>query len=170
MYASGGYEFLSVFHVYGGPVSSALLEELSYYGIRDVLAYGLAGSLTTDLHLHDFYMVEDALVRDGTTPHYTNEQFVRADPDLTSLIRDCHDQVGMTSDLKSVRALTADAIYREYDHELIAAARQGCDIVNCDSSHLFAVAQEVGIRAVECGVVSDRTLTGRRMFSEWATL
>jgi hypothetical protein len=54
-----------------------------------------------------------------------------------------------------VQAMTADAIYREYDEDLNAAMENGCDIVNCDSSHLFAVSREVGIRATECGVMSD---------------
>ena len=31
-------EFLSITHVYGGPVSAALIEELAYYGITYVLA------------------------------------------------------------------------------------------------------------------------------------
>ena len=54
-----------------------------------------------------------------------------------------------------VQAMTADAIYREYDQDLDAAKEHGCDIVNCDSSHLFAVSREVGIRTTECGVISD---------------
>lgn len=40
-----GLRLLSLVHVYGGPVSSATVEELAYYGIDHVLAYGLAGSL-----------------------------------------------------------------------------------------------------------------------------
>ena len=53
-----GEEFLSVTHVYGGPVSSALIEELAYYGITYVLAYGLAGGLgTKPLKMGDFVEV-----------------------------------------------------------------------------------------------------------------
>ena len=56
-----GIEFLSIYHVYGGPVSSALIEELSYYGIKYILAYGLAGGLgTKNLKMADFYIVESA--------------------------------------------------------------------------------------------------------------
>lgn len=54
-----------------------------------------------------------------------------------------------------VQASTSDAIYREYDRDLKHAKDQGCDIVNCDSSHLFAVSQVVGIQSTQCGVISD---------------
>jgi hypothetical protein len=54
-----------------------------------------------------------------------------------------------------VQALTSDAIYREFDQLLEYAKEQNCDIVNCDSSHLFAVSREVGIRSTQCGVISD---------------
>jgi hypothetical protein len=64
-----GMEFLSLAHVYGGPVSSSLIEELAYYGIEYALAYGLAGRLgTKNLKMGEFYLVEQALAMDGTTP------------------------------------------------------------------------------------------------------
>jgi hypothetical protein len=59
-------EFLSISHVYGGPVSSALIEELAYFRIKYVLAYGLAGGLgTKSLKMGDFYIVEKALAMEG---------------------------------------------------------------------------------------------------------
>ena len=63
-----GQKFLSLAHVYGGPVSSATVEELAYYGVETILAYGLAGGLgTRGLGMGDFYLVEDAFAADGTT-------------------------------------------------------------------------------------------------------
>ena len=56
--------------------------------------------------------------------------------------------------------MTADAIYREYDENLDNARQNGCHIVNCDSSHLFAVSRAVGIRTTECGVISDVVRSG----------
>ena len=150
-----GIEFLSLAHVYGGPVSSALIEELAYYGIEYALAYGLAGGLgTRDLKMGDFYLVEQALAMDGTTPHYTDDRLIPSDGYLNAKIEEFAEWNGLPN-LKGVQAMTADAIYREYDEDLDDARKQGCDIVNCDSSHLFAVAREVGIRTTECGVISD---------------
>lgn len=150
-----GMEFLSIAHVYGGPVSSALIEELAYYGIETVLAYGLAGGLgTRNLKMGDFYLVEKALAMDGTTPHYTNERLISSDRFLNSKIKELAKKSGLP-EMVPVQALTADAIYREYDQDLDYAREKGCDIVNCDSSHLFAASREVGIRSTECGVISD---------------
>jgi uridine phosphorylase len=150
-----GIPFLSLTHVYGGPVSAATIEELAYYGIQTVLAYGLAGGLgTRNLKMGDFYLVEKALVRDGATPHYTNAAVVGSDPALNSAIQRLAAGAGLPV-LTPVQALTSDAIYREYDENLADAREQGCDIVNCDSSHLFAVSRAVGIRSTECGVLSD---------------
>ena len=155
-----GEEFLSITHVYGGPVSAALIEELAYYGINYVLAYGLAGGLgTKPLKIGDFYIVERALARDGTTPHYAAEKLISSDDGLNSKIEELTQQTGFPT-MTPVQAMTADAIYREYDEDLDAAKANGCDIVNCDSSHLFAVSRAVGIRSTECGVISDVALGG----------
>ena len=155
-----GEGFLSITHVYGGPVSSALIEELAYYGITHVLAYGLAGGLgTKPLKMGDFYLVERALALDGTTPHYTAETVISADEFLICKIKELAGRTGFP-DLTPVQAMTADAIYREYDAELSAAKANGCDIVNCDSSHLYAVSRDVGIHSIECGVISDVAMGG----------
>lgn len=151
----GDAEFLSITHVYGGPVSAALIEELAYYGIAVVLAYGLAGGLgRTPQKMGDFYIIERALALDGTTPHYTSEKVIPSDEGLNVKIKTLARQANF-QDLMPVQAMTADAIYREYDEDLNAAIANGCDIVNCDSSHLFAVSRAVGIRSTECGVLSD---------------
>ena len=151
----GEAEFLSIPHVYGGPVSAALIEELAYYGITDVLAYGLAGGLgRTPQKMGDFYIIERALALDGTTPHYTLEKVIPSDEGLNAMIKSRAKHTGFPN-LMPVQAMTGDAIYREYDEELNAAKASGCDIVNCDSSHLFAVSRSVGVRSTECGVLSD---------------
>lgn len=150
-----GIEFLSLFHVYGGPVASALIEELAYYGIEYALAYGLAGGLgSQELGMGYCYLVEEALAMDGTTPHYTADTLIPSDPFLNARIETLAPRSGLP-EFKRVRAMTADAIYREYDEDLAYAREQKCDIVNCDSSHLFAVSRAVGIRTTECGVISD---------------
>lgn len=148
--------FLSIYHVYGGPVSSALIEELSYYGIKYVLAYGLAGGLgTKGLKIGDAYLIENALSKDGTTIHYTDEPLIASDSDLNRLILKLSKSNPELPELVCVQAVTGDAIYREYDEELKEALAHHCDVINCDSSHLFAVSKKVGIVTTECGIISD---------------
>ncbi len=150
-----GLSFLSMVHVYGGPVSSALIEELAFYGIKYALAYGLAGGLgTKNQKMGDFYIVENALALDGTTPHYTDDRLIPSDKFLNARIMELAGKKNLP-EITPVQAMTSDAIYREYDQDLEYARENGCDIVNCDSSHLFAVSRDVGIRATQCGVISD---------------
>lgn len=158
----GGLTVLSLTHVYGGPVASATVEELAWYGIDYVLAYGLAGGLGVGaaagkaLGMGDFYMVEDALARDGTTPHYTDAAVVAADP---GLLRTVTDAWTGAEPMLPVRAATNDAIYREGRVMLDGFRAAGCHVVNLDSAHLYAVSavNSTGrrLRAVQCGVVSD---------------
>ena len=150
----GGRRFLSLAHVYGGPVSSATVEELAYYGIDTILAYGLAGGLgTKNLAMGDFYRVDTAYAFDGTTPHYSGDKIVSADAGLRTTI------AGLWPGMTGVQAGTGDAIYRESDALLDSYRVAGCDIVNLDSAHLFAasLANSAGrnIRTIQCGVLSD---------------
>jgi hypothetical protein len=58
-----------------------------------------------------------------------------------------------------VRAATGDAIYREDDAMLDGFRAEGCDIINLDSSHLFAASLTNSasrrLQTIQCGVVSD---------------
>ena len=166
----GGQRFLSLAHVYGGPVSASTVEELAYYGIDVILSYGLAGGLGTKrLAMGDFYLVEDARAFDGTTPHYTGERIVAADSGLRERI--LGDWPGR---IVPVRAATGDAIYREDDAMLDRFRAEGCDIVNLDSSHLFAVSRTNSegrtIRTIQCGVVSDVAGPGAESESTLSTM
>ena len=156
-----GRRLLSLAHVYGGPVSSATVEELAYYGITHILAYGLAGGLgTRGLSMGDFYLVETALAADGTTPHYTRDRITSADTGLRDLVLASWTGALMTP----VRAATGDAIYREDDAMLDRFRAEGCDVVNLDSAHLYAASRTNYVRrqvaAIQCGVLSDIVSAG----------
>jgi uridine phosphorylase len=164
-----GRQFLSLVHVYGGPVSASTVEELAYYDFDYILAYGLAGGLgTKNLRMGDFYLVDRALVADGTTPHYTKDPVIACDRYLKAkMVELCQDTE--LKKIRSVHAVTGDAIYREDDNFLKSARKKGCDIVNLDSSHLFAVSKlnsdKKIIKTIECGVISD--VTGDSTNQEW---
>ncbi len=162
--AHGERRFLSLAHVYGGPVSSATVEELAYYGVVSILAYGLAGGLgTKGLRMGDYYLVEDAFAADGTTPHYSRHSLIAADPGLRATALALWPK-SLGEPIVPVRAATGDAIYREDEAMLERFRREGCDIVNLDSAHLYAVARENAegrvIRTLQCGVISDVVAAG----------
>ncbi len=153
----GGRRFLSLAHIYGGPVSSSTAEELAYYGVELILAYGLAGGLgTRDLGMGDFYLAEDTLAADGTTRHYTGARILRADQRLIDATLALWPG---PAPMRPVRVATGDAIYREYDPTLDDYRLEGCDVVNLDCAHLYAAARinSVGrtARVLQCGVISD---------------
>lgn len=169
--AHGDRRFLSLIHVYGGPVSSATVEELAYYGIEVILAYGLAGGLgTKGLQMGDFYLVRDALAADGTTPNYCGEVIITADNQLAKVALTIWQGSFPDAQIIPVRAATGDAIYREDDAKLDRFRKQGCDIVNLDSAHLYAVARENAegrtLRAIQIGVISDVVTSGPSAISE----
>jgi uridine phosphorylase len=165
----GGLRFLSLAHVYGGPVSSATVEELAYYGIEVILAYGLAGGLgTKGLAMGDFYLVADAFAADGTTPHYSDESVIAANHGLRDRALGLWPQ--QSGRIIPVRAATGDAIYREDDAMLERFRAAGCDIVNLDTAHLYAVSRNNTegrmIRTIQCGVISDVVTFGADAGSE----
>lgn len=140
-------------------MASATVEELAYYGIQYILAYGLAGGLgSAGLTMGSYYIVKDAYVADGTTPHYTKNPTVQPDEELKEQIIDLWKGTQPHA-LESVSAATGDTIYREDDEMLAQFRDAGCDIVNLDSAHLYAVSRINSegrkIRTIQCGVVSD---------------
>lgn len=149
-----GIKFLSISHIYGGAPSSALVEDLAYYGIDYILAYGFAGGLgTKGVKKGDLYLVNSALVRDGTTSHYTKDEVVYPDAELNKkILSTASKRLGK---IHSLRVMTDDAIYQEYERDLDEAVAHNCDIVNLDCTHLFAASKHVGISATQFGVVSN---------------
>lgn len=151
-----GIKFLSISHIYGGPPSSAVVEDLAYYGIKYILAYGFAGGLgTKGVKKGDLYLVNAALARDGTTPHYTKEEVVYPDEWLNQKILSAALEIPSLKGIHSLKIMTNDAIYQEYESDLDEGVALSCDIVNLDCSHLFAASKYVGIAAAQCGVVSN---------------
>jgi uridine phosphorylase len=148
---------LSLCHVYGSCVTTAIVEELAYYGIRYVLAYGYAGALQhSSLAVGDWFLVGSALARDGATKYYTTDEIVPADREFIRLIlQSLLGESDETCRFHVVRALTDDVIYRERPSLLKEAEENGCQIANCDSSHLYAACRTVGIQVIECGIVSN---------------
>ncbi|WP_299471993.1 hypothetical protein [uncultured Roseibium sp.] len=155
----GSLKLLSLEHVYGGPVASSTVEELAFYGFDYILAYGLAGGLgTKGLAMGDFYVVNSATAFDGTSRHYSPDRKFKPDFPLADEVADLWDQ---TQEVKMhpVNAATGDAIYREDDRMLDEFRSNGCDIVNLDSSHLYAVSKNNSegkiLKTIQCGVISD---------------
>lgn len=140
--------------VYGGPLSATVVEELAHYGIKKVIGYGYAGSLTRGIPVGQIVLADSAVVSDGTSREYLPDtELVYPDSDLVHHLR----RSGVSADItiRGVKVWTTDAIYREYSKKVTSWRERGAEIVNMDSSHFYAVSKVVGISAVYACVVSD---------------
>ena len=150
----GASNVLAVEGLYGGPLSATVLEELAHYGIKLVIGYGYAGSLTRTIPIGSIVRARSAVVSDGTSREYLpEEQYVCPAEDLARSFRESASQLG--HELTEATVWTTDALYREYPEKIAAWRQAGADLVNMDTGHFYAVSRVVGISAVYACVVSD---------------
>jgi uridine phosphorylase len=151
---AAGKRVLALECLYGGPLSATVIEELAHYGVKTVIGYGYAGSLTGAVPVGQIVLVETALVSDGTSREYLPDaEAVQPDATLSRRFRACAEEHGMA--LRGATAWTTDALYREYPEKIACWHAAGAEIVNMDTAHLYAVSQVVGIAAVYACVISD---------------
>lgn len=151
---AGSAKVLALECLYGGPLSATVIEELAHYGVRKVIGYGYAGSLTREIPVGQLVLADAAVVSDGTAREYLpGVELVYPDPELVDCFRECATRVGVP--VCGGRVWTTDAIYREYPEKVAAWQQAGAQVVNMDTAHFYAVSQVVGTSAVYACVVSD---------------
>ena len=140
--------------LYGGPMSATVIEELAFYGIKEIIGYGYAGSLTHTIPTGEIALAEVAIVSDGTGREYLPEvDLVYPDDHLIHHFRKTASEAKIA--LRGVKIWTTDALYREYPVKIVTWRQAGADLVNMDTSHFYAVSRATGLAAVYLGVVSD---------------
>jgi uridine phosphorylase len=149
-----GHPILALECLYGGPMSATVIEELAHYGVKTVIGYGYAGSLTRAVPVGQIVLAEMALVSDGTSREYLPDaEAVQPDAALARHFRACAERRGVA--LREVTVWTTDALYREYPEKIARWREVGAEIVNMDTAHFYAVSQVVGVAAVYACVISD---------------
>jgi len=89
-----------------------VVEELVHYGIKKVVGYGYAGSLTRTIPIGQIVLADAAVVSDGTSREYLPDaEFVCPDRELAHHLRECAAKAGIT--IRGVKVWITDAIYRE---------------------------------------------------------
>lgn len=148
-----GRDVLMVERVYGGPVCATVIEEMAYLGVQRVIGCGYSGSLRADIMPGDIVVATLGYASDGTTREYTEADEVG--PSGRALAAYEELDAALRDGVRSACVWTTDAIYREYPSKVAAWADRGADVVNMDTSPLYAVSQSVGIEAIYLSVVSD---------------
>jgi uridine phosphorylase len=148
------HKILAVECLYGGPLSATVLEELAHYGIKTVIGYGYAGSLRRQLSIGQIVMANAAIVSDGTSHEYLpDEKMAYPDPKLFQIFNDSFKERAIV--IKTGTVSTTDAIYREYPEKIEKWREAGADVVNMDTSYLYAISKVLGLSAIYTCVVSD---------------
>jgi uridine phosphorylase len=140
--------FIVCAEIYGGPVCVSIVEELNYYGVKCILGLGFVGSFDKQFTTGNIIQVVKALSEPGTTPHYDKSEFIDGDDKIIELFK-------KDSRINSVIVWTTNAIYREYKPDIEYAKRLGCNVVNMDTSHLFASCKLLNITYGYFATVSD---------------
>jgi len=149
--------------VWGGPQTAILVEELASIGVGLLLGYGAAGSMDRELPQGSLVVAESALPTDGTSKAYGAPAIQRAEGELVDAAVDSAAQAG--GDMKPVCAATVDALYRETPEKIDEFARQGAQIINMETSALYAVSAACGVRSLWCGYITDCLVDGK--WDDW---
>ena len=149
--------------VWGGPQMAILVEELAALGGRFLLAYGAAGSVDPDLPQGSLIVAASALATDGTSRAYGASETQHAEEGLVEAAIASAAQA--SCQMKGVCAATVDALYRETAEQIDGFARQGAQIVNMETTPLYAAASACGVRSLWCGYVTDCIAKGK--WDDW---
>lgn len=142
----------------GAPIAAAILEELIALGFTRFWCVGTAGHPTRQVPgafgVGDLVLVDRALVREGTTPHYAPGA-TEAWPDEGLRDRLAAALEAGERPYAAGTVATTDALYRETPAFLEGVLAEGAIALDMELSALFSVARFRGVRAAALLVVSD---------------
>ena len=148
---------LIVFMTVGSPVAVAVVEELKYLGIENIIAYGTAGQLDDKIASDACVLIEKAIRDEGASYHYLAPSvYVDTNQALTAWVEAFLQSGGMTV----VRGVTwtTDGLFRETKARCARRRAQGAVVVEMECAGFAAACQRLGMRFAEFVFFSD-TLT-----------
>ena len=143
----------------GGPAVALVTEQLIALGVKEIMFIGLAGSLQEEVLPGDIVLCEQSICADGTSPHYTNKELVRADKKLLTHL--AHALHAKKFDFHVGRNWSTDAIFRETKAEIKHYQNNHVLTVEMETSALYAVCARRKIQTVAVYVISDSLREGK---------
>ena len=137
----------------GGPSVALVMEQLIALGVKEIIFVGLAGSLQEEVIAGDIVLCEESICADGTSPHYTAKELVRAAPKLTARLS--HALKAQKLDFHLGRNWSTDAIFRETKAEIKHYQKNHVLTVDMETSAVLAVCARRKIACAAAYVVSD---------------
>jgi uridine phosphorylase len=151
---------------WGGPQTAIVVEELAYLGVTTIIGIGAAGSIDPDIPKGSQVVAQTALLTDGTSKAYSEETEIKANPVLCSLALSAGQS--LSTNVYPVRTVTTDAIYRETEAKVRTWRARGGQVVNMETSALYAASETCGINSLWIGHVSDCLVGGE--WDEWSDI
>lgn len=122
----------------GAPLAVGLTEEIIAKGARKLIATGSCGVLDATIRRGSPILVTSSLRDEGTSFHYQPpSRFVQASPQAMEAIRAELLDAGLP--LHEAKAWTTDAFYRETPEKIQRRREEGCQVVEMETSALFAL-------------------------------
>jgi len=138
---------------WGGPQAAILVEELSCLGVRYIIGFGAAGSITPALPKYTQIVATHGLTTDGTSHAYTKFKSVKADARLLGILKSVNETTN--TNVVPVTIATVDAIYQETDNAVEKWRDLGATAVNMETSPFYAASKLCGIKSIWLGYISD---------------
>ncbi|MCJ7548548.1 MAG: hypothetical protein MUQ30_02575 [Anaerolineae bacterium] len=144
---------------WGGPQTAFVVEELAHIGVTQIIGIGACGSIDPDIPKGSQVVAPTALLTDGTSKAYSSDETeITGDPLLCSLALSAGQS--LSTKVTSVRTVTTDAIYRETEADVRTWREWGGQVVNMETSALYAASETCGIKCLWIGHVSDCLVGG----------
>lgn len=134
----------------GGPAIAALVEELTAFGIEELIMWGYCGALNEELLVGDVITAMGALREDGVSHHYPGEDPVVQSNWLEEWLpparsRSFHEGI----------VWSCDAIYRETVSKVSQYRDMGIKAVEMEAASFYAVSRYKNVKGIAFLVVSD---------------
>ena len=139
--------------IFGGPLCSVIVEELSVLGVQKFIGYGASGALDPEILPGSIMIAGSSFCSDGTSKEYSKDTEVYADHDMLQLLLEITQTYQESAEVG--RVWTTDAIYRELPSKVAYWKQRGARYVNLETGSLYSVAKEKGLQAVYLSAVSD---------------
>jgi uridine phosphorylase len=142
---------------FGGPNVATLVEELSAFGVGEIILWGYCGGIGESTRMGSVILVEAGLREEGVSYHYMKT----SDPLVPSNWYNPWRKSAATRDFLVGRIWSCDAIYRETAGKVEKVAKVGIVGVEMEVASFYAVCRFLGVKGVAFLVVSDLLRDGK---------
>lgn len=133
----------------GAPQAVDTVETLAALGIENIIAVGMCGAFSENVHVGEIVAPRKAFVEEGTTLHYY-ESIDASFPNIDLL----NTAVSLFN-ISTHPIVSTDAVYRQTFRKEQLWREKGAVGVDMETSAVFSVANYLGLRAVAMLMVSD---------------